>query len=157
MRERILTVTGVQHFFGKSWRRANTESRLFTAILIWNGPDMEPRVVLCSCLLHICAGCLFILLKLNIQRCTPIECYTIAPVYKIIIIFDTVVTQKWHFKHEKWLIHQCRHLATFAASPRLLRNQASYVDGRKFENSSFWKIVLLLHSHADVSYTWFVT
>ena len=27
----------------------------------------------------------------NIQRCTPIACYTTAPLYSIIIIFDTVV------------------------------------------------------------------
>ena len=85
-----------------------------------------------------------------IQRCRPITCYTTAPLYNKLIIFDTVVTQKRNYKHEKWWIHRCRHLATFAASPRLLCCQATYVDGRKPKNSSFWKIVLLLHPHADV-------
>ena len=37
----------------------------------------------------------------NIQRCTSTACYTAAPLYNIIIIFNTVVTQKPHFKHEK--------------------------------------------------------
>ena len=72
-------------------------------------------------------------------------------------IFHSVVTQKRSFKHEKWWIHQCRHLATFAASPRLLRCHATYVDGKKCENSSFWKIVLLFHPHSDVSYSLVVT
>ena len=37
----------------------------------------------------------------NIQRCRPIACYTTAPLYNIIIIFDTAATQKQNFKHEK--------------------------------------------------------
>ena len=61
--------------------------------------------------------------------------------------------EAYNFKHEKWLIHQCCHFATFAASPSLLRCQATYVDGRKRENSSFWNIMSLLHPHADVSYS----
>ena len=34
--------------------------------------------------------------------------------FNIIIIFDTVVKQKRHFKHEQYLINLCRHLATLA-------------------------------------------
>ena len=30
----------------------------------------------------------------------------------------------------------------------------TYVDGRKCEHSWFWKIVLLLHPYAKVSYSW---
>ena len=52
-------------------------------------------------------------------------------------LVHTVVTQKRSFKHEKWCIHQCRHLATFAASPRFLRCQATYVDSKKCGNSLF--------------------
>ena len=39
----------------------------------------------------------------NIQRCRPITCYTTVPLDNniIIIIFDTVITQKRNFKHEK--------------------------------------------------------
>ena len=37
----------------------------------------------------------------NTQRCTPIACYTTAPLYNIIIIFDTAVMQRRIFKHEK--------------------------------------------------------
>ena len=35
-----------------------------------------------------------------------------APLYNIILILDTIVTQKQHIKQEKYWIQQCRHLAT---------------------------------------------
>ena len=37
----------------------------------------------------------------NIHRYTPITLYPTLPFYNIIIIFDTVVTQKRNIEHEK--------------------------------------------------------
>ena len=50
----------------------------------------------------------------HIQRYTPITCYTTAPRYNIIIMFDTVVRQKRNFKHERKRFHQCRLIVTLA-------------------------------------------
>ena len=43
--------------------------------------------------------CVYI--KGNIHRYTPITLYPTLPFYNIIIIFDTVVTQKRNIEHEK--------------------------------------------------------
>ena len=37
----------------------------------------------------------------NIQRYTPITLYPTAPLYNIIIIYDTILRQKQNVKHEK--------------------------------------------------------
>ena len=44
------------------------------------------------------------------QRYTPITLHPRAPLYNIIIIVDTVLTQKRNFKHEKQLNQQYRHI-----------------------------------------------
>ena len=50
----------------------------------------------------------------NIQRYTPITLYTTLPFYNIIIIFDTVVTQKRNIEHEKQWFQQGCHICNFA-------------------------------------------
>ena len=37
----------------------------------------------------------------NIQRYTPITCYTTTQLYNIVIIFYTVLKQKWDIQHER--------------------------------------------------------
>ena len=83
------------------------------------------------------------------QQCTAIACYTTAPLYNKIIIFDTVglVRQKVNFK-------QYRYLATLAYVTGALtlpgqRTLPAYVDGRKREHSSCLNDLSLLHP--DVS------
>ena len=58
----------------------------------------------------------------NIQRYTPITSYPTAPLYNIIIIYDTILRQKRNLKHEKNWIQQCCHISSLAwtanASPQ---------------------------------------
>ena len=57
----------------------------------------------------------------NIQRYTPITLYPTAPLYNIIIIFDTILRQKRDYKHEKEWIQQRCHLSSLAWTANALR------------------------------------
>ena len=84
----------------------------------------------------------------NIHRYTPITLYPTLPFYNIIIIFDTVVTQKRNIEHEKHWFQQGCHICNLAwtvFSPARLTLPA-YDGGRKHENSSAWKHRIIVAS-----------
>ena len=59
--------------------------------------------------------------SVNIHRYTPITLYPTAPLYDIIIIFDTVLRQKRICEREKQWIQQRCHLRTLAPIGNALR------------------------------------
>ena len=86
--------------------------------------------------------------------------YTTAPLYNIIIIFDTVVRQKQHFKYKNNEFNSAaifrfgmHHQGLAAARPTC----PAYVDGRKRENSYCWMTILWLHPRADIPCSLVVT
>ena len=80
------------------------------------------------------------------------------PLYNIIIIFDTVVTQRQHFKHENdeiisvAILRLSQHHQVFCAA----RLHTSTVRNLKIAHSERSYYLLLLHSHSDVSYDFVV-
>ena len=48
------------------------------------------------------------------QRYTPITLYPTAPLYNVIIIYDTILRQKRNFKYEKELIQRRCHVSSLA-------------------------------------------
>ena len=86
------------------------------------------------------------------------SCNTTAPLYNVIIIFDMVVMQKRNFKHEKYefvsvaILRLSQHHQGFCAA----RIHTSTIGNVKIARSEIL-IVLLLHPHADVSYSLVVT
>ena len=79
----------------------------------------------------------------------------------IILVVDTVLRQKRNFKHEKQLSQQYRHIATLACTtkacppPGQRARHTSTV--RNVKIALFENIVLLLHPHVDVPYSFVVT
>ena len=92
--------------------------------------------------------------KLKLSHCPTIATntsYIAAPIYYIIILFDTVVRQTRHFRNEKFIFPQCRHLATLASVTKACRCQTR-IGSRTREKTSFRRIALLnLHSLETIS------
>ena len=89
----------------------------------------------------------------NIQRYTPITLHPKAPLYNIIIIVHTILSQKQNFKREKQLSQQYHHIASLACTTKAQHTSTV----RNVKITIFEKIVLLLHPHVDVPYSLVVT